>query len=112
MAEDTLERLTGICLAMPGATRELKGQHAAFFSGKRTFAYFLNDHHGDGMVAVACKVLPGENASLIAAHPNRFYMPAYIGTQGLGRTQAGYATRGLEGSNGSGEGELRTGEEK
>ena len=82
MAEDTLERLTGICLAMPGATRELKGQHAAFLSGKRTFAYFLNDHHGDGMVAVACKVLPGENASLIAAHPNRFYMPAYIGPRG------------------------------
>ncbi len=49
---------------------------------KRTFAYYLNDHHGDGMVAVTCKVLPGDNAALAADQPARFYVPAYIGPKG------------------------------
>ena len=82
-AEDArLERLTTICMALPGAARECKGQHAAFLFRKKTFAWFLKDHHGDGMVSVACKALPGENATLAAAHPERFYVPPYIGPRG------------------------------
>lgn len=49
---------------------------------KKNFAYFLNDHHGDGMVAVNCKVLPGDNKALAAAQPDRFYIPAYVGAKG------------------------------
>ena len=37
---------------------------------------------GDGIISVCCKVLPGDNEALIAAHPERFYMPAYIGPRG------------------------------
>lgn len=77
-----LARLTKICLAMPKTTVEYKNSHAAYLVGKKTFAYFLNDHHGDGIVAVTCKVLPGDNAALIAASPERFYMPAYVGPRG------------------------------
>lgn len=83
MAEDArLEKLTKICLALPGTSRECKGQHAAFLLRKKTFAWFLNDHHGDRRVSVACKALPGENAALAAAHPERFYVPPYIGPRG------------------------------
>ena len=56
--------------------------HAAFLVRKTVFAYYLNDHHGDGIISVCCKVLPGDNEALIAAHPERFYMPAYIGPRG------------------------------
>jgi phosphoribosylglycinamide formyltransferase-1 len=42
----------------------------------------LNDHHGDGIVSVACKALPGENAALAAAQPKKFYLPSYIGPRG------------------------------
>jgi phosphoribosylglycinamide formyltransferase-1 len=77
-----LRRLTRICLALPEATRVIKGDHAAFLVRKKTFAYFLNNHHGDGIVAVTCKVLPGDNARLAAAHPERFYVPPYIGPRG------------------------------
>jgi predicted DNA-binding protein (MmcQ/YjbR family) len=42
----------------------------------------LNNHHGDGIVAVACKVLPGDNAALVKAQPEKFYMPAYIASRG------------------------------
>ena len=60
MAEDErLRRVTEIALALPGAEREVMGAHAGFRVKKKVFAYFLNDHHGDGIVGVWCKVLPG-----------------------------------------------------
>ena len=77
-----LVRLTKICLALPEATRDSMGQHAGFRVRKKTFAYFLNNHHGDGIVAVACKVLPGDNKVLVAANPDKFCMPDYIGPRG------------------------------
>jgi len=77
-----LARLTKICLALPDATREVMGSHAGFRVRKKTFAYFLNDHHGDGIVSVCAKVLPGDNTALISAQPERFYMPSYIGPKG------------------------------
>jgi len=77
-----LVRLTKICMALPEVTRTLHGSHAAFLVRKKTFVYFLNDHHGDGIVGVTCKVMPGDNTALIAAQPDRFYLPAYIGSRG------------------------------
>ena len=73
-----LDPLTALALALPEARRELSGSHASFRVRKKTFAYFLNNHHGDGIVAVTCKVLPGENAALAKAQPKRYYLPAYI----------------------------------
>jgi predicted DNA-binding protein (MmcQ/YjbR family) len=75
-------RFTKICLGFPQAEREMMGPHAGFKVKKKTFAYFLNDHHGDGIIGVTCKVLPGDNAALIKADPKRFYMPAYVGPRG------------------------------
>ena len=34
------------------------------------------------MVAVTCKVLPGDNKALAEAQPGRFYLPAYIASKG------------------------------
>jgi predicted DNA-binding protein (MmcQ/YjbR family) len=77
-----LKKVTSLCLAMPEATRELMGRHAGFFVRKKTFAYFLDDHHGDGIVGVTCKVLAGDNKTLVASDPAKFYMPAYIASRG------------------------------
>jgi predicted DNA-binding protein (MmcQ/YjbR family) len=77
-----LARLTKICMALPETTTYRHGSHAGFLVRKRTFAYFLNDHHGDGIVAVTCKVLPGDNKALAAAQPERFYLPAYLAPNG------------------------------
>ena len=49
---------------------------------KKTFAYHLDDHHGDGIVAVTCNVCAGDNVRLAAADPARFYIPAYVGPKG------------------------------
>ena len=67
---------------MPQATRERMARHAGFYIRKKTFAYFLDDHHGDGIVGISCKVLPGDNKALVASDPGRFYMPAYIASKG------------------------------
>ena len=80
--QERLDALTKICLALPETRREDKASHAAFLVGKRTFAYYLNDHHGDNIISVCCKVLPGENTFLVESAPRRFYLPAYIGSRG------------------------------
>jgi hypothetical protein len=77
-----LARVMRICQQLPEAMMEPAAKHASFQVRKHTFAYYLNDHHGDGIVSVCCKVLPGDNEALIAAHPAKYYMPAYIGPRG------------------------------
>jgi len=73
-----LVRLTKICMVFPETSRNTHGSHAGFLVRKKTFGYFLNNHHGDGIVAVTCKVFPGDNTALIAAQPERFYMPELV----------------------------------
>ncbi len=74
--------LYAICLALPEAAREDLGRHAKFTVRRRTFAYYLDDHHGDGIVALCCKAPAGENEALIAADPVANYRPAYLGPKG------------------------------
>jgi hypothetical protein len=82
-AEDRrLVRLTKICLALPETTVYRHGQHAGFQVRKKKFAYFLNDHHCDGIVSVTAKVIRGDNTALVAANSARFYLPAYLGSSG------------------------------
>lgn len=77
-----LTRLSEIALAFPEAQRQLHGSHAQFLVRKKTFAYFLDNHHGDGIVAIAGRVFPGDNKALAEAQPRRFYLPAYVGPRG------------------------------
>jgi len=82
-AEDPrLTRLTEIALKLPETTRKIYGSHAQFLVRKKTFAYFLDNHHGDGIVSITGKVLPGDNKALAEAQRKRFYLPAYIGSKG------------------------------
>jgi phosphoribosylglycinamide formyltransferase-1 len=77
-----LTRVTELALALPEVTRQIHGSHAQFLVRKKTFAYFLNNHHGDGIVAITGKVLTGDNKALAEAQPERFYLPAYIASRG------------------------------
>jgi hypothetical protein len=76
------EKLSAICLALPEATREGASRHAAFRVRKKTFAYFLDNHHGDGIVAACVKAERAKVAALVAADPKGLYLPAYIGARG------------------------------
>lgn len=77
-----LSLLSDICLALPEATCERQGDHASFRVRKKVFAYFLDNHHGDGIVSVCGKTLPGDNKVLVESDAAKFYLPAYIGPRG------------------------------
>jgi len=82
IAKPQLARVTEIALKLPETARKTYGSHAQFMVRKKTFAYFLDNHHGDGIVSITGKVLPGDNKALADAQPKRFYLPAYIGSRG------------------------------
>lgn len=77
-----LARVTEICTALPEAEREIHGRHAQFRVRGRTFAWFLDDHHGDGRVGIHAKAPEGAAEALIEAEPDRFHRPAYLGHRG------------------------------
>lgn len=77
-----LIRVNAICAKLPEVSVERHGSHATYMVRTKKFAYFLNNHHNDGIVAIAAKVLPGDNARLVESDPERFYLPAYIGPRG------------------------------
>jgi hypothetical protein len=82
IAHHALVRFAAICLALPEAQCERESRHATFRVRKKVFAYFLDNHHGDGIVAGCVKGEPRANAALVKAAPGRFFSPAYIGPRG------------------------------
>jgi predicted DNA-binding protein (MmcQ/YjbR family) len=83
MAKQSLrERVTAICRALPGAEHQDHGDHTIYRVRRKVFAYFLDDHRGDGIVSVCVKSERGENVDRARLDPERFYLPAYIGPRG------------------------------
>jgi predicted DNA-binding protein (MmcQ/YjbR family) len=79
---DKRERVTQLCRALPSAEHQHHGDHTIYRVRGKVFAYFLDDHHGDGIVSVCVKSERGENLDRARLDPERFYLPAYIGPRG------------------------------
>ena len=76
-------RLVNICQALPEVNIEVAGEsHLAFRIRKRIFAYYLFDHHGDGIIGFTCKSSMSEQRRLIRDDPISFFVPAYLGSRG------------------------------
>src|SRR5687767_2933434 len=43
---------------------------------------FLDDHHGDGRLAIWCAAPDGVQADLVETEPERFFRPPYVGHLG------------------------------
>lgn len=80
-ADRRRERVAKICLALPGVQRR-GGQHDKFSVRGRTVAYYLDDHHGDGIKAITCKAPPGMRDVMVASDPDRYFVPSYLGPKG------------------------------
>jgi len=77
------QRLVKICAAFPEVLVEPGGEgHLAFRIRKRIFAYYLFDHHGDGLIAFTCKSSLSEQRRLVQDDPDSFFVPAYLGSKG------------------------------
>ncbi|MGH8776673.1 MAG: MmcQ/YjbR family DNA-binding protein [Jiangellaceae bacterium] len=81
-ADDPLDRLREICLALPETTERLShGEPTWFVRDKKTFVTYANHHHDD-VLGFWCAAPEGAQAMLVAADPGRFYRPPYVGHRG------------------------------
>lgn len=81
---DPLERVRQLCLAMPGVTEVLAHGESTFRVQRRMFVTFASahNHHGAGRPAIWVKATHADQAALLAAAPERFFVPPYVGPSG------------------------------
>lgn len=75
-----LAKIRDLCMSMPEATERTSHGEPAWFVGKM-FATFA-DHHHDDRLAVWCAAPPGQQEGLVAADPERYFRPPYVGHRG------------------------------
>ena len=63
------------CERFPEVEITAAGQHLRFSVRNKTLAYYLEDHHGDGIAALCCKATPREKEALLQRDSKRFYTP-------------------------------------
>jgi phosphoribosylglycinamide formyltransferase-1 len=82
-SERRRKRLVEICRQLPEVEYETVGEgHTSFRIRKKIFAYYLFDHHGDGIIAFCCKSSLNEQRRLVREDPESFIVPAYLGARG------------------------------
>ena len=80
---ERLGRVREICLALPEVNERLShGSPTFFIRDKKTFVTFLDDHHGDGRLALWVAAPPGVQSELVEQEPERFFRPPYVGAKG------------------------------
>jgi len=78
-----VERLRALCLALPEANERVSHGEPTWFAGKgKVFAMLDNYHHGAEHLAVWLPQPLGVQETLIAAEPERFFRPPYVGPSG------------------------------
>lgn len=82
---DSRERIRRILDTLPEVQIEVGGEHDQHLGAsirKKRFAWYLDDHHGDGRVAITCKAPAGVNAAMVTSDSVRFFLPSYTGPKG------------------------------
>ena len=77
-----LNRVRRICGSIPGTIEKISHGEPTFFTPRRVFAMFDNNHHGLGHVAVWIPAAPGVQAALIEEAPATYFRPPYVGVAG------------------------------
>ena len=76
------DRVRRLCLSLPEVSEKISHGCPTFFVKKKVFAYYTEDHHGDGRIAVQVPKPMGIQEMLIEANPKRFFRPPYVGVKG------------------------------
>ena len=82
MPRSPLDRLRKIIATWPETDERLSHGAPTFWGGKKTFASFHPNHHGDGRIAVWCKATFEQQADLVETDPDVFFIPPYVGPSG------------------------------
>ncbi len=78
-------RIVAIFESFPEVELESGGerdQHLAAAVRGKKFAWYIDDHHGDGTLSITCKAPPGVNTQWADADPTHYFIPAYSGPRG------------------------------
>ena len=82
-APSPLARVRTICLSLPETTERLShGAPSFFIRDKIGFVNYMDNHHGDGRVALWCACPPGMRDGLVKAEPEQYFVPPYVGFRG------------------------------
>ena len=79
-----LSRLRKLCLALPEAHEVEAWGEPTFRVRNKLFAMYASsgNHHGAGRAAVWCKASRTNQAMMVEAEPERFFVPPYVGPSG------------------------------
>lgn len=77
-ADELLKRSAALVKSLAEVKIERANEHAAFVVADKKFAWFLNNHHGDGIICICVKVDPEAKETLIEMDPEKYLRPAYI----------------------------------
>ena len=78
-----LKHIRAICTSFPEVSERLShGSPSFFIREKKTLCMFVDDHHGDGILGIWCPAFPGVQEEMVAAEPERFFRPPYVGPSG------------------------------
>ena len=77
-----LARLRKIIGAWPETDERISHGAPTFWGGRKTFASFQDNHHGDGRTAIWVKSSHEAQADLVASDPDMFFVPPYLGPSG------------------------------
>jgi len=81
-ARDPLKKLRTIIAGLPETSEKLSHGSPTFWGGKKTFASFHDNHHGDGRVAIWCKASFEGQAAYVEQERDIFFVPPYVGPSG------------------------------
>lgn len=80
---EALATVRRLCGAFPQVSeRPSHGAPTFFVGGKRSFLTLHDDHHGDGRLAIWCAAPEGIQGMLVAADPETYFVPPYVGHRG------------------------------
>ncbi len=80
--KNPLDRIRQIIARWPETDERLSHGAPTWWGGKRTFANFHDNHHGDGRLALWCKATLDQQEMLIETNPEAFFKPPYVGHKG------------------------------
>ncbi|ODU02221.1 MAG: phosphoribosylglycinamide formyltransferase [Pseudonocardia sp. SCN 72-86] len=77
---DPLPRLRALCMALPEVVEKVSHGEPTWFV-RRVFVSYADRHHDD-VLGFWCAAPPGAQEELVAADPERFFRPPYVGGRG------------------------------
>jgi len=82
IADERRARVAAIVESLPEGSVVATGKHLSLQVRQKRIGWYLENHHGDGILALNCKAARGVAQQLEQHAPERFHIPKYMGRLG------------------------------